>query len=60
MTKPKPEVLFMLGAVLAVLCLIDAGTTGSKSVRFSSSIGLLVAWAICILGLHWLGREGPE
>ncbi len=58
MRLPKPAALFALGATLAVLCLLDAGTTTSK--RFSSSVGLIAAWVVCSAALHLLGREGPE
>ncbi len=60
MTRAKPQVLFAMGAALAVLCLIDGGTAASKEVRITASVGLIVAWIVCGFGLHWLGRAGPE
>jgi hypothetical protein len=59
MRLPKPAVLFGFGATGAVLCLLDVGTKASRVARPSTSIGLVVAWVVCGLALHLLGREGP-
>ena len=57
MKRLSPAVRFGIGATLAVLSLVDAGTTSSREVRLSASAGLVIAWVVCGLALHQLGRE---